>query len=71
MGRSCRPGIVARGVFGIVAAVVDECSVSKAVMHKSQLSAMDGRATCALEFLIVALSSESSRRSIHEVGAVW
>lgn len=39
MGRSYRPGIGARGVIGIVAAVVDECSVSKAVMHKCQLSA--------------------------------
>lgn len=42
MGRSYRPGIGARGVIGIVAAVV-ECSVSKAVMHKCQLSAMSGR----------------------------
>ncbi len=29
MGRSYRPGIGARGVIGIVASVVDECSVSK------------------------------------------
>lgn len=43
MGRSYRPGIGDRGVIGIVAAVVDEYSVSKAVMHKCQLSARSGQ----------------------------
>lgn len=38
MGRSYRPSIGARGIIGIMVAVVDECSVSKAVMYKCQLS---------------------------------
>lgn len=43
MRRSYRSGIGARGAIGIAAVVVDECSVSIAVMPKCPLSASSGQ----------------------------